>query len=209
MDPITTSLIAGGASAGIGALLGPKGPQGYSKGDIDYIVAQRSRQIDSFRNELAQARARLAARIPQLQTEAFNRFTPDLEAKLAARGLHVSGGAFASGAGKKGAELQAELEKMLYGAEREDITNVNNAYGQLTSAQLGGGFSNLEKPQGSPWATALGQFGGLATSAGLARLANTGSPESFASPSMFMKTSLRRTPVSLNLSGAAPGTSPY
>lgn len=146
------------ASTTAGLLSGNKKSEGYSKGDLEYLAAQRAREIDSFSRQLAQARARYAARIPQLQKEAFNRFTPELEANLAGRGLQVSGGAFASAAARRGTELQADLETQLYGQEREDIGAVESMRSALANAQFGGQYGNISQPVSNPFSQQMGMM---------------------------------------------------
>lgn len=131
---------------------------GYSKGDLDYIASVRSREIESFSQQLAQARSRYMSRLPQFQNFAFNQFMPEAEAAYAGRGLQVSGGAFGSALGKKAAEFQNQGMLDELNMEREDANSVSNAMGQLRAAQLGGGYNNMQGQQGmNPLASGLGQ----------------------------------------------------
>lgn len=137
IDPFTAALIAGGVSAGVGMLGPKKQAPGYSKGDLDFLMAQRQGQINEFSNALSAARGRYLAQLPQFQQRAMSTFAPNLEAKYGARGLQVGGGAFGSALGKKAADFQAEQMLSAIGMEREDLGRVDAARGNAYSGILG------------------------------------------------------------------------
>lgn len=146
-------------STALGSVLNRQKPQGYSKGDLDYIAAQRRNQIGDFANQLSAARNRYLAQLPQFQNYAFNQFAPQAESMFAGRGLSVTGGAFQSELAKKAAAFQAEQMLSGISMEREDLNAVNNAYGNLSSNQLGGSYSNFGTSSPNPLAQGLGQLG--------------------------------------------------
>lgn len=138
-----------GSSLGgaLGGAFGSNQAPGYSKGDLDYIASQRSAQIGQFANQLAQARnTYYQTTLPQFQKYAMSRFQPQIEANLAGRGLQLSGGAYGSALARQSADFQAQQSLGNYQDTTNQLGEVNNAYGQLAGAQLGGGYQNMQNP---------------------------------------------------------------
>lgn len=163
--PGAGTLVGGmiGSSIGgsIGGMFGQNQAPGYSKGDLDYIASQRSQQIGNFSNQLAQARQQYyETTLPNYQKYAMSRFMPQIESNLAGRGLQLSGGAFGSALARQAGDFQAQQSLGQYQDTRGDINNINNAYGQLAGAQLGGGFQNMQNPApNNNMANLTGQLG--------------------------------------------------
>jgi hypothetical protein len=151
--------ILGAASVGLGVagMMRKQPNYGYSKGDLDYIAAQRAGQIDAFAKQLSEARARYATQLNQFGNNTFNRFTPQAESSFAGRGLSVTGGAFQSALARKAAEIQDNEMLNLFNVEHGDIKSVDDARGNLAGAQLGRGPSG---PSPDPIAQGLGQLSG-------------------------------------------------
>lgn len=123
----------------IGAtLLGQRGGGGFSKGDLDFILAQRQREIDTFRQSLAASRERLSARIGALQDITFKRFGGQAEAQFGGRGLQVTGGAFQSTLARQAAGLQAQQEVATSQIERQDILAEQGLRASVFGQRLGG-----------------------------------------------------------------------
>lgn len=140
-------MIGSSLGGAIGGSFGQNQAPGYSKGDLDYIASQRSQQIGNFANQLAQARQQYyETTLPNFQKYAMSRFMPQIESNLAGRGLQLSGGAFGSALARQSADFQAQQSLGQYQDTRGDLNNVNNSYGQLAGAQLGGSYANMQNP---------------------------------------------------------------
>lgn len=168
MDPITGSLLLASAGSAAYSAFGPKPKMDY--GYLDNIYARRMSQISDFQSQLNGARSRYLASLGNMYSQSYGRFSQNAEAGFANRGLSVSGGAFASALAKKTADYQAELEPMAYNAEREDLTRVDNAYGNAASLYGQGmqGRAGAEFDAGRGDSQALGRFVGSLASYGLA-----------------------------------------
>jgi hypothetical protein len=163
MDPVSIGLAAGSLGLGVAGLLRKPTNYGYSKGDLDYLAAQRSGEIDSFSKQLAELRARYNTQITNFGNNTFNRFSPNAEASYAAKGFAPNGGAFQSALARKAAEIQdSEMMNML-NLEHGDIGAVDSAKSNLFSARAG---FRPSAPSADPTAEAFGQL-----SSGLGSLA--------------------------------------
>lgn len=181
---------AGAVAGGVmGAVMGGEESPWWDDGWFN----DRKNQIEEFEKRLATARADYRTRLQALQANAFNRFSGDLESKLASRGLQVSGGAFGSGAGRRASELQEQLESSIYGAEREDLTNAENMRGNLFSAKVGAktGQANLgyaaSQASSRSFSEGMGGLSGIALSHVLAKqrlkmMQNSASGYGYAAP---------------------------
>lgn len=167
MDPITGSLLAISAGSAAYSAFGPKPRVNY--GYLDDIYSKRMGQIGDFQAQLNAARQRYLTSLGNMYNQSFNRFSQNAEAGFANRGLAVNGGAFASALAKKTADYQAQLEPMAYNAEREDLTRVDDAYGQAANMYAGGrqGGAGMEFQAGREDSQALGRFVGNLTSYGM------------------------------------------
>lgn len=186
MDPFSMALMAGSLGTGIAGLARKQPNYGYSKGDLDYLAAQRSGQIDSFAKELAAFRDKYASQIRSFGTNAFNRFSGDAEAGYAAKGFAPNGGAFQSALARKAAEIQDNEMNTLGQMEHGDIGAVDNARAGLFGAQAGFSPSG---PSSDPGSQALGGLSSALMSLGFANMGNQPkpgpAPVPYATPGMF------------------------
>lgn len=167
--------------------------QGYSKGDLDWLAAQRANEIDSFASQLASLRQRYASQLATFGTNTFNRFSPAAEASYAGKGFAPNGGAFQSALAKKAAEIQDAETLSLFNQENSDIRAVDSARGNLRSAQLGGGFSNFESPAPDPIGNMLGAISSATGTLAGAKYGSTSSGSgALAAPSQFGSALARR-----------------
>lgn len=151
------------------AILGSVGIGGMGGGGgnfDDAFYRQRTGEIDAFARELAAQRQNYKTKLEQLQSNAFNRFVPDYEAKLAGRGLQVSGGAYASGLGRESAQLQGQLEEALASREQQDAYKVQDLksaiYGQWGAADTQAQMARISRgnAQQDALMSGLGNFAG-------------------------------------------------
>lgn len=170
MDPVTLSLLTASAGTGAASILKKPKQYGFSKGDLEYQLAVRDNQISEFASQLAAARAKYNAQLPQFQQFTMGKFAPQLEAAYAAKGFQASGGAFASRLAEKAAELQAQGMLDQYNMEREDLRAVDSARGGARSAILGQGISAPDDSTGQ----ALGSLSSALFSAGIGGMGNRG-----------------------------------
>lgn len=121
---------------------------------------QRADQISKFEISLNQARTRYLASLGNMYNQAYTRFSGNVEAGFASRGLAVNGGAFASALAKKTADYTAELTPTAYSAEREDLNNIANMrqvlFNQKTNAKVS--QSNALVAADQAQSSALGGF---------------------------------------------------
>lgn len=158
----------GGVGGGIagGFLGGPGKKSGYNRSDIERLTNARHQQIQDFSNQLMQARQRYLTNLNNFQNLAFKRFAPIAESQYAGRGLNVTGGAFQSELAKQAAQAQAEGALQASQMERQDLGNVENAFGGLYSGQMG--LMGQQPEQVAP--NAFSQFAGQAAGLGLEAL---------------------------------------
>lgn len=151
--------LLGAAGGGFGG--GNQQPTGYSKSDLEQIAGQRLNQINSFADQLSSARQNYYnTTLPNFQKFAMSRFMPQIESNLAGRGLQVSGGAFAGALGRQATQFQADQSLGQYQDTQQQLRDVLNAQGQLSSAQMGGAYQNFAGP--TPPNPAIAGFGNLA-----------------------------------------------
>lgn len=157
MEPVTAGLIMTGAGVA-GGLLSKKKQVGLSRGDIEYLIAQRQREIGNFANSLAEARMRYTSQLRNLSDLTYRRFVPQAEAGFAGRGLSVTGGAFQSALAKRAAELEAQGYVSAADMERQDLMNVENLRGQAFGLGLSAQMQ-VQPPQ-DPYGQLWGQLAG-------------------------------------------------
>lgn len=147
---------------------------GYSKGDMDRLISDRSSQIDKFSSLLDSAHADYMTQITALDSAAFKQFMPDLAAHLASKGLTADSGAFTSAAAREAVNMRAGLATGAYTSQVNNLNSVNNARAGVFDAALGSDSKNFlaQTPPNPVWG-ALGQLGGQVAGYSLKKLMNT------------------------------------
>ena len=112
---------------------GGGGSQGY---DMALVNARRA-EIDKFSQDLSAARSKYSTALGNMYNSAFQRFIPAQQARVAARGLSMGGGAYNASLGREVARYQSELEPQIYQAERQDLGSVDAARGGLFGSVFG------------------------------------------------------------------------
>lgn len=141
------SMIGSAAGGMIGGMFGgaDKGPDFSGMQDI---INQRQAQITAFGNSLEAARNNVLNNYKDLQTNTMARFAPAFEAKLGARGISASSGAYASGVGQEAAGLQGQYDMV-----NANMTESNlNTVGQMQSQLFGPQYQLAENKAMLPYA---------------------------------------------------------
>lgn len=144
------SAVMPGWGTAIGAVAGAVIPSLFqSKGDgfnqeaLDMEQSKRLSSISVFSDALTAARANYDKATQNMQSLAFNRFMPNIEAQYAGRGLNVTGGAFQSSLGKEIANLQASANVNSWQGQMSDLSTAESmrqaAYSQWMSQSAGVG----------------------------------------------------------------------